>query len=54
MAALMKHSNNNRPGCNNEINRVGKPLKKGAPHTASNLRELKWILRDAFHEGIES
>jgi hypothetical protein len=54
MAALMKNSNDNRAGSNNEINRVGKPLKKGASYTASNLWELKRILRDALHEGIES
>jgi hypothetical protein len=54
MATLMQNGNNNRAGCNNEINRVGKPLKKGTPNTASNLRELKRILGDAFHEGVES
>jgi hypothetical protein len=54
MAALMQNRNNNRAGCNNKVNSVGKPLKKSAPDTASNLRKLKRILRDTFHERIKS
>jgi hypothetical protein len=53
MAALMQNRNNNRGGCNNKINRVGKPPKKCSPDTASNLRKLKRILRDAFQKGIK-
>ena len=54
MAALMQNRNHNRPGCNNEVKRVREPLKKCAPYTASNLGKLKWILRDAFHKGVDS
>lgn len=54
MAALVQNRNNNRVGCNNEVNRVGKPLKKRAPYTPSNLRKLKQVLRNTFHEGVDS
>jgi hypothetical protein len=48
MTALMQNRNQNRRGCDNEVNRVRELLKKCTSYTASNLRKLKWILRDAF------
>jgi hypothetical protein len=53
MTALMQNRNQNRRGCNNEVKRVREPLKKCASQTLSNLRELKWILCDAFQKGID-
>ena len=49
----MQNRNNNRTGCNNKINRIGKSPKKCSPDTVSNLRKLKRILCDAFHKNIK-
>jgi hypothetical protein len=54
MTALMQNRNQNRRSCINEVKRVREPLKKCASYTASNLRKLKWILRDAFQKGVDS
>jgi len=50
----MKNRNNNRGRCDNEVNRVWKPLHKRTPDTASYLWKLKRILGDAFHERVKS
>ena len=50
---LMQNSNDDRANRDNKVDRVGKPRKKRPPDAASNLRKLKWALRDAFHKGIK-
>ena len=50
----MQNGNQNWRGCDNEVNRERESLKKCASYTASNLRKLKWILRDALQKGVDS
>jgi hypothetical protein len=53
VVALMQHPDNNRGLCDNEVNCVGKPLKKCSPDIAPDLRKLQRILCDAFQKSVK-
>ncbi|MGH7873888.1 MAG: hypothetical protein ACREQO_16925 [Candidatus Binatia bacterium] len=53
VVTLMQDRNDDCEGCSNKVNRVGKPLKKRAPHTAADFRKLKRIVSDAFEKGVK-